>query len=81
MEEPKRIYAGETGAQYQCAHCGSWSKLQRDVDERAVEREQVDGGAIISEHATPPDLNPPPLPTAYRCPQCGHVHATLPATD
>lgn len=81
MEEPRRTYAGPTGAKHQCAHCGRWSKLERDVDERAIEREQVEGGVLISERTTPPDLNPPPLPTTYRCPRCGHVHATLPATD
>ena len=81
MGEPRRTYAGPTGAKHQCARCGRWSKLERDVDERAVEREQVEGGVLISEHATPPDLNPPLLATAYRCPRCGHVHGTLPATD
>jgi predicted RNA-binding Zn-ribbon protein involved in translation (DUF1610 family) len=81
VEEPRRVFAGETGTKYQCAHCGRWSKLQRDVDERAVEREQVEGAVLISEHATPPDLNPPLLLTRYRCPHCGHAHATLPAAD
>jgi ribosomal protein S27AE len=81
MEEPKRTFAGVTKAKHQCAHCGSWSKLERDVDDRTVEREEIAGGVVISERATPPDLNPPPLPTTYRCPRCGHVHLTLPAMD
>ncbi len=81
MEEPRRTYGGVTKTEHQCAHCGSWSKLERDVDDRTVEREQIDGGVLISERATPPDLNPPPLPTTYRCPHCGHVHGTLPAMD
>ena len=81
MEEPKRAYAGVTKTKHQCAHCGNWSKLERDVDDRSVEREEIDGGVVISERPTPPDLNPPPLPTTYRCPRCGHVHATLPAMD
>jgi predicted RNA-binding Zn-ribbon protein involved in translation (DUF1610 family) len=81
VEEPRRINAGETETKHQCAHCGKWSRFQRDVDERAVEREQVDGAVFISEHTTPPDLNPPRLLTRYRCPHCGHVHGTLPAPD
>ena len=81
VERPRRTYAGETETKYQCAHCGRWSNLQRDVDERAVEREEVDGAVLISERTTPPDLNPPRLLTSYRCPRCGHVHTTLPAPD
>ena len=81
MDEPRRTYAGETGSRHQCAHCGKWSKLHRDVDERAVQREEVDGRVFISEHAIPRDLNPPLLLTTYRCRSCGHVHAVLPATD
>jgi predicted RNA-binding Zn-ribbon protein involved in translation (DUF1610 family) len=81
VEGPKRTFAGETGTKYQCARCGQWSKLEREVDERAIQREEVGGAVLISEHATPPDLNPPPLPPTYRCPRCGHVHATLPAPD
>lgn len=81
MQELRRTYAGPTEGEFQCAGCGRWSKLERDVDERTVEREQVEGGVLITEHATPPDLNPPPLAATYRCPHCGHVHGALPATD
>jgi hypothetical protein len=54
VDEPRRTYAGPTGTKHQCAHCGSWSKLERDVDERPVVREQVEGGGVlISERVTP----------------------------
>lgn len=81
MVEPSRTYRGETAEKRQCARCGKWSKMQLDADSRSVEKEEVSGGVLISDRATPPDLDPPLLPTTYRCPECAHVHPGPPPGD
>jgi hypothetical protein len=83
VEEPRRIYVGETGSEYRCVRCGEWSRFQRDADSRSVRVEQVEGGELIGDRDTPADLDPPLLPTTYRCsrPGCGHVHSALPSSD
>jgi DNA-directed RNA polymerase subunit RPC12/RpoP len=78
-EEPRRIYAGETGRKYRCLHCGESSKWERDVDSRTVKTERVEGGVLISDLVgIPSDLDPPLLPTTYRCGLCGDEHPKLP---
>jgi hypothetical protein len=78
MNEPKRTYAGETRREHRCRRCGERSRFERDVDERILERERVEGGVLTSEMAEPPDLDPPLLPTTYRCARCGHEQSDLP---
>jgi hypothetical protein len=79
VDEPHRTFGGEIG-KHRCFRCGRSSKWTRDVDSRSVKVEQVPGGVLITDVTTPADLDPPLLPTIYRCgrPDCGHEHSTLP---